>query len=456
MCSSNAPVRCRLRAAARRGAVALLVAIAFTASGCATYVDHLQRASNAASGGDYNQALSEVNTVLGVKSSDELPTRWSGDQPLTVLERASLQQAVARFGPASRDMSGAEARLELLDLKTDPVGTLGSYLFSDSVKTYKTPPTERLALNAINMLNFLAQGDLDGAAVEARRFQVMRDYLASVDVKADGPATLGTYLAGFIFERRGEGDRALRYYEEALSGGALESLDAPISRLARKNPYRGPKLSEVLKRSPAAKATESPRELLVVVSAGRVPHREPRRVPVGLAVGIAGTFLSGNEDFLKYGASKVVVYPDLESTPSVLGPPAVQIDGQSIRVEDLTNLGNAIRREFDDMRPKIVAAALTRMAARAAMAEGVRAGASKQGDAASAILSILFETTLVALDRPDTRSWIMLPDRVLVARVPVAPGTHSVDVDFGGRAQRQVSVDVGDSGYAAVVITEPR
>src|SRR6202795_2139963 len=119
----------------------------------------------------------------------------------------------------------------------------------------------------------------------------MRVYLASLDITAEGPATLGAYLAGFVFERRGEGDRALRYYEEALAGGQLESLDAPISRLARFNPYRGPRLSAVLARqkSPPG-ATTLPSELLVVLSVGRVPHKEARRIPIGAAVSIAGTF----------------------------------------------------------------------------------------------------------------------------------------------------------------------
>ncbi len=437
--------------------LALVVLLVATASGCATYIDHLNKATGSASAGNYEEAVSEMNRVLGVGSSDELPSQWSGDRPLTVLERASLQQAQARFRGASRDLSAAEEQLELLDLKTDPVGALGSYIYSDSVKTYLTPPTERLALNAINLLNFLAVGDLDGAAVEARRFQVMREYLASKDIQADGPATLGTYLAGFVFERRGEGDRALRYYDEALAGGRIESLGGPIARLARSNPYRGSRLSEVLARNPAAKADAAPEsELLVVLSIGRVPHREPKRIPVGAAVSLAGTYVSGDVNFLKYGATKVVVYPELVSTPSVLGAAAVDVDGAAVQVEELTDLGAAIRKEYDELKPKIIAAALTRMAARAGVAEGVRAAGRQKGDVLGDILSILFESALVALDRPDTRSWTMLPEHVLVARVPVTQGTHRVAVSFGGSTSRTVSVDVPRTGYAAVVVTEPR
>jgi hypothetical protein len=52
----------------------------------------------------------------------------------------------------------------------------------------------------------------------------------------------------------------------------------------------------------------------------------------------------------------------------------------------------------------------------------------------------------------------MLPERVFVARVPVTPGEHTVDVRFSGvsNADRSYTVDVANEGYAAVVVTEPR
>jgi len=437
-----------------------LVAVALLASGCATYTDRLAQASAAASAGNYAAAVTDVDAVMGVAASDQLPSQWTGDRPLAVLERGSLQQALNNHPASRRDLSGVEPQLELLDMKTDPVAALGSYLYSDSVKTYRTPPTERLALNPVNLLNYLADGDLDGAAVEARRFQVMRDYLASLDIAADGPATLGAYLAGFVFERRGEGDRALRYYEEALAGGPLPSLDAPIRRLAPSNPYRGPRLSAVLAAQPNGRRAKAevipPAELLIVLSVGRVPHRVPERIPVGLAVGIAGSLLSNDIDWLAYGAAKVVVYPQLVDTPSTLGAAAVSVDGQPVAVDLLTDLGASIRSEYDEAKPKIIAAALTRMAARAGVAEGVRAAGKQESDALGDVLSILVESTLVALDRPDTRSWTMLPNRVLVARLPVAAGAHTVEVSLGDGVRRSVPVQIPDAGFAAVVVTEPR
>jgi len=408
--------------------------------------------------GDYHSAVASIDSALGVSSPDALPTSWKGDYALAVLERSIFLQANEAFADSSLGLSAAEQELELLDLKSDPIGEIGSYVYSDSARTYKTPPSERLAVNAINLLNYLARGDLDGAAVEARRFQVMREYLASLEIEADGPATIGTYLAGFVFEHRGEGDRALRYYDEALNGGPLDSLAAPVHRLARTNQYRGRNLDAFLARDVGDERAAGGGEILVVINAGRVPHKVPERIPVGAAIGIAGSILTGDIDPLRYGAGKVVVYPALVSTPSSLGSASVAIGGEPVAVERLVDFGAAIEREYEDAKPRIVAAALTRMAVRAAAAEGVRQAGKQESNVLGDVLSIAAEVVLVALDRPDTRSWMTLPDQVLVARVPVPAGEHEVEVAFSGdpTALRRFRVQVGQGGYTAVVVTEPR
>src|SRR5579862_8953321 len=63
------------------------------AAGCATYTDRINAASRSASAGNYEAGLSDLNKVLGVASTDELPQTWSGDRPLAALERGTLQQA---------------------------------------------------------------------------------------------------------------------------------------------------------------------------------------------------------------------------------------------------------------------------------------------------------------------------------------------------------------------------
>jgi hypothetical protein len=449
-----------VRGGRRRGfGLAALALCAVSVSACATYTDRMANARLAAGAGNYAAAVDGLGSLLGVSSADELPSRLAGDKALLALDRAVLQQATERFDASQRDLSAAEQQLELLDLSTNAIRALGSYLYSDSARTYKIPPTERLAVNSVNLLNYVARGDLSGAAVEARRFQVMREYLQGVNVKTGAPDRLGSYLAGFVFEKGGEGDRALRYYDEALAAGPLASLALPASRLARSFPYRGSNLKSFLASADAkAAGAAATSELLVLVSVGRVPHRIPQRMPVGAAVGVAGAMLGDRDlDILKYSATKVLVYPELVATPSSAGTPKLFVGGKAVALEPLADLGGSIRKEYEESKPKILAAALTRMAARAAVSEGTRAAGKQENDALGDVLAILVEAALVALDRPDTRSWTMLPEVVMVARVPLPAGIHEVEVSFSGAGQgRRRSVTVPDKGWAALVVTEPR
>jgi len=450
--------RSRLAQVAGRFRFCLLILWA-VASGCATYTDRLHTANLAAGAGDYATAVSSLNQALGVSGDADLPSKWGNEGALATLERGSLLQAMEKFPASATNFSAAEQELEMLDLSVDPVGAVGSYVYSDSVKSYKAPPSERLALNAINLLNYIGQGDLENAAVEARRFQVMRDFLDTQKISEYGVGALGSYLAGFVFDRRGEGDRALRYYEEALAAGSLQSLAQPAARLAQTNPYRGPRLQGLLAQTaPPPRNAGAPSEMLVVLSLGRVAYKVPERIPVGAAIGIAGASVSGNVDWLTRGVAKVVVYPELVDSPSRLGRPLVRLDGNDVPVEGLVDLNAIVHREYQDIKPKIIAAALTRLASRAAVAEGVRAAGNQESDALGAVLAVAVEGAMAALDEPDTRSWTMMPGQVLVARVPVAPGAHTVEVEFDGApgVRRVATVNVASGGFGAVVVTEPR
>jgi hypothetical protein len=440
---------------------ALAVPLLFGSVGCATYSEKIESTRERVAQGDYRGAIGELNSVLGVGSDEELPGRWGSERPLAVLERGSLLQALDDHAGSSRDLSAGETELELLDFKHDTAGQIGKYVYSDSSQDYETPPTERLALNAVNMLNYLALSEWDKAAVEARRFTVMREYLESVGLERHG--SFGAYFAGLAFERLGQGDRALRYYEEAMENGTLASLRAPVARLAARSPYRGPQIEKLLAGSSTASSSAAPSELIVALSLGRVPHKVPERIPIGAAIGLAGTFITGNPKVLARSVFKVVVYPDLKDSGSRSRDATVEIGGRAVAVERLSSLGVAIRGEYERLKPRIIGAALTRMIARALAAEGARVAGRQAGGGAGQIVGLLAalgtEAALVGLDKPDTRSWTMLADHVLVSRTSVEPGDHAVRVRITGPGVdvlREYSVNVPAGGATVLVVTEPR
>ena len=444
--------------AARR--VLASIAIALLSSACATYSDKTLAARQAADVGDYAAGVGLLNDFLGVSGSDEVPEDLGSDGALALLERGTLFQAQALYPESARDLGAADEALEFLDISIDVAGDVGQFTYSDSAKIYRATPTEKLSLNGINLLNYLAQGDLRGAAVEARRFTVMRNYLMDYD-SDHAYCAFGSYLAGFVFEKLGEPDRALRYYDEALVGGQLEGLDPTLVRLAPVTSHRGTRVKQRITEleEDGAVATSKPvSEILTVVGVGRVPFKVPARIPIGRAVGIAGIWVTGDLEVLKYGALKVVSYPELAPSPTLFDGASVRVDGRPARVDLVSRLGNEIRREYEAIKPRILGAAISRMIVRAAAAEGARAAGREDSEWLGTLAALLTEGALLAADKPDTRSWTMLPDRVFVSRTVVAPGTHTVDVriDGGSRLQRRFEVDVPENGFAAVVWTVPR
>ena len=226
-----------------------MIALALLVGGCATYSDRTDAARDAVQRGDVAGGIGQLNRFLKVRKAEDLPSRWTKDYELVVLERATMLQAAGDYDLSARDFEVADKQLELLDIARDGAGKLGKYIYSDSATKYKTSPTEKLALNAMNLCNYLARGDLDGAKIEAKRFTVMRNYLRDYDPEHQHGA-FGSYLAGFVYERLGQADEALRYYDEALQEREFSSLRGPIERLSQRGSYRGERIRDYLPQPP--------------------------------------------------------------------------------------------------------------------------------------------------------------------------------------------------------------
>lgn len=444
------------------GGLSLAAALAL---GCATYSDKTMAMRELVSAGEYQAGLDELNRFLKVKGVDELPKDWKSESSLAVLERATLLHAIQDWDASARNFQAAEQQLELLDLRSS-ADEIGRYVFSDAATFYRTTPTEKLSLNAINLINYLAQGDLDGARVEAKRFTVMRNYLLDYDPE-HAHGAFGSYLAGFVAEREGNWDQALRYYDEALQERELPTLAGPIARVARRGSYRSERLQRYLSgvaevptpAQPPAQPETKPAEILVIIKTGRVPYKVPRRIPIGLAIGLAGAYVTGNTAILERTAFKVVTFPDLEPAGNLFDSASWTIDGMPIQLDLVSDLGSEIVREFDELKPKIIGSAITRMIVRAAAAEGARAAGNQANGVVGLISALAVEGTMVALDKPDTRSWTTLPDKVFIGRAQVPPGEHTLDIlvqGSGGQERRTATVNVGQGGYVVLDVTTLR
>jgi uncharacterized protein len=444
--------------------VGALLLSALMAVGCASHSDKTQEIRSALDAGQPKRALKLLNEELDIESEKELPADTGGDNALLLLDRAMVLQQLQIYELSSRDLEVSDKQIDMLDFSHNTVHDIGKYLFSDDSGPYKAPPYEKLMINTMNMVNYLAQGDLQGARVEARRLAVMQKYLKDHDPD-NALSAPGSYLAGFTFEKSGQYDEALRYYDEALQYGEYRSLAEPVRRLLGRSAYasaRLRKLAGIDGDAPAAPATpaaagEAQGELLVIVSYGRVPAKIARRVPIGLALTYASGALSPGDQsqanaLAAQGLVTWVNFPELGRAHGQYDAPSFSLDGKLFPLEGIVAVDQEAKRAWEDVKGTVVASAITRMIARVVAGKGVQAAAGDEHPIAGLLLGLATQATLTAADTPDTRNWATLPARMAFGRVMLPAGTRTVQLSArGARAVKKVTLKPG--GFAVVNLT---
>ncbi|MEK6607813.1 MAG: hypothetical protein AABZ30_09150 [Myxococcota bacterium] len=453
----------------------LVGAGALALAACSGYETTVQPIRQSLERGDRAGALAGVNAKLGVKSGSQRPAKYEKETSLLLLERAMILQALGRYQDASRDLEEAEKHLELLDLTKDTAGDIGKYLYSDDVTVYKAPAYEKLLLSTENLVNYLARGDLGGARVEARRLAVMQKYLRD-EIGADKARFgLGSYLAGFCFEKSGNPDEALRFYDEALQAQAYLSLDAPIARLAAISSYRTPRIEAAMARAGgvgAAPLAADEGEVLVVLQSGLVPRKQPERIPIGLA--FAWAYDVSNPRYamspaernranviVAKGLLKWVNFPSLKRQPRRAWPAAVIVGGATRGLEPALDVSARVTEAHEAIKGVLMVSAITRLVARAVAGEATGYGVKQAtGDGVIGLLAgLAVEGVMTAKDTPDTRSWTTLPAEVSLARVRLPVGEHVVEAHFGsawGPLTHRANATLRGRDFQVVAFSEPR
>ena len=442
-------------------------------TGCSTYTDHTRDTQQAVVNGDIERGVHFLNEHLEVENLTEQPADLEGQKTLFLLERATLLQALGDYASASRDMIVIDDRMEWVDIQSDNADSILRYTYSDSTGSYRAPAHERLLLNTMNMINFLARGDTSGARVEARRFDVLQRFFLD-----DGSRQIisdilgfGNYLAAIAFEASGQYSSAVRFYSLAYAHGTWPEPDEErLLDLLAFTDYRGGGLGDMRDRldSVFERLDSHPRpsrstyrekhqtgDTLFVIQTGMVPYRQAERIGIERAlrrshrsphVHIHLTTES-SEQALKLVSMGVLnwlnttslSYDGIPSKRSV----SLTVDGQTLRLQHPIDLASQVEESWDAIANTALAAAISRAIVRAGVGQGTRkateavARQSETLQGASSLIGWLVGTTvqtsLAAADTPDTRSWISLPSDIYLVRTQLPEGPQQVEVNVGGR-----------------------
>lgn len=405
--------------------------------GCGGHEARTLKMRTALDAGNAKEAIKALNEEMNVSSDKQLPKDIKGDNALLVLDRGSIQQGLAQFDLSKQDFEAADGAIDMLDLAHNAGDTIGEYVFSGSVGRYRAPPYEKLMINTLDMLNYLEQRDLNGARVEARRLAITQKYYRDSLNQPNNPILgVGSLLAGFAFEKSGEVDEALRYYDEALQFTGYQTIEETVARLGPQGNVRSPRIKAILDKGAAPPIDENSGEVLFVVGYGRVPHKVGERIPIGLALTLFADSISPAD---REAANKLALqglvtwinFPTLAPGQGNYAIPAARLDGRYVQLEEAVNVDKEVRAEWKKIEGKIIVSAITRMIARFAVGQGIQTAAGRD-NVGGLIASLAAQATLTALDTPDTRSWETLPARIAVGRVRLPAGRHKVVLDVRG------------------------
>lgn len=454
-------------------AALLIAALTLVSAACGGYSQRLAEVRMDVQTGNVEGAVDRVTELVLTGEAGENPEAF--DLPLLLLERGALQQALQRHREAVADFTQADPMLETLDLSSDGVGNAATYLWSESKSLYRPPVYEKLMVNAMALSSYLALGEYGSARVEARRIGVLVDYFETTELGDHPMLGAAAYLAGLAMELGGERESALRFYIDAYARADAPGLAEAVARLGMRSTLRGNPQVVRARESLGLEADDDPpegaaQEAVIIAWSGLAPRREPQRFPIGAVIAwyrVNTTYVMTDaqqaslnravaEDLLTW-----INFPVLVVTRNTVGRISVDVDGRTVDAPRVADLESFAIAQWEQDRPGIAFAAITRALTRIVAREGVQAigraadSGNGVGQAVGFLAGLAAQGAMQAADQPDTRTWTFMPAYLHVTRVPVSAGTHTLTVRGAGKgawAGQQVTIDVPEGGAGVATV----
>lgn len=336
-----------------------------------------------------------------------------------------------------------------------------SLLTNDNARPYRSKPYELILLHQIAALDYLAMGKPDEALVEHRRTQLLMDEWARKDKQHVRYTDDGAFqsIAALVYGQQGDaGNGAVSLYKAlnalARSGQAPPPELLKLSACTFREQGRDADIAElsldtaidcrsVLPLMPGTAQAE----LVVVGLLGRGPvltddvwwgtwakagllllsHRvgdssETIALPAPEIPGAQSQTFT-----LKFAMPRVRTFPALADDMKCRVDSGVTVSGDVFG--DYNTLAS---RWIDDNRNADLLRTVIRVLTRTIAAEKAKENMQTGNPLLDLALNIGTDVASAQLEQADTRGLFLPPREVLIARIPVSPGRHSLIVEIGG------------------------
>jgi len=361
-------------------------------------------------------------------------------------------------------------------------------MINDNVRPYRSRPYEIVMMHQFIASDYLAQGDVDGALVETRQVQLHFDEWNRKNNKkeekydSDG---MFHYLSSIAYDAADETSDAmisLFHAVESFQTGPVPLPDAIRNRAFysfkmndRESDNSLLKLTPTMQRDGVAGLENNSSEIVVIGYAGRGPMLVEESwwgtwVKDGLLV-IHHTNGKGEDETMSLNAPALppselkkaekgqktksgttfhikFALPAVKTVPSETKKFTVKCSGDPTNYASviINDLDAQAQKNLDDTKNSTLLRTVIRVVLRTIAAEKAKEKMKTGSVAANLLLNIGTDILADQLEKADTRSCFLLPKTVQIVRIPVKPGTYSVDVSAnsgsGGVLSNKVFSDI--------------
>ena len=346
-------------------------------------------------------------------------------------------------------------------------------LTNDRALPWEPNPTERLLIPYYGALSYLRKRDYVEAAVEARRLSY---HLESLEKDAADPRTRAflRYFAGLVFEAAQETNDANVAYRNAalLLGDSLKQTPVPADSgdvvvvieegfvahryeqsvtvvladyeadgLRDGDRQRRDVIADSIATRAFAQVAESalsygegprlPRRHWYVPAPERPKEQKPKcTAPADSAATTKSSCDEGDDDDfyvlrLAWPAYHTMRRPVLSAR--------VLVDSTAHGVPLFANISDAVVKDFERARLKMLARTIARGATKLALTKSAEKSVGKKHEDLGKALGVIANLGTAALEQADTRSWALLPGGIGVMRLRLPVGDHRIALEVSDR-----------------------
>lgn len=417
----------------------------------------------------------QINQGNALSVSEQLEKKGSGPNAiLDTLESARLAQLAKDHSLSKRQFNRAFDYFQQDDSKaklslTDGGALLGSIAVNDNAFPYQAEAYERISSHHYQSLNYLSEGDIEGAMVEIRRAteeqvfaleqhhkelakaeqkareenvspelsqyekQFSETFHAASKVKNSFQNAYTFYYSGIVREANGDTNAAYIDYKKALEIYPENNyLQKDVWRLAQQLDMQDDLQSFSKYFDKANQLSGAPGNVIIFYEEGFVPAKEEIALP-----------------FASYQKIYSIAFPAYLTPWQPSSPVNINVNGNSAgKGQEIIDTHALAAKALQEGAFKRLLRQMLRINAKARL----QREALNENDGG---LAIFFANAYsLVSERADLRSWLSLPGNVQVARFQLPEGSHTIHLSKT-TFSHSINVSIGKNNFTLIRISNP-